>query len=424
MKRLQLFLLAVTLLAGLSACNANKENEETLATTSVGPKSVEGKIIPGQYIISIKQSVIPSAVSRLDWTKIQSREDKIAQMGPLNQKVGEEIDSWLSKYGVSTDAVIAKYTAAMSGVALKLSAEQFDRISKDDAIESLEFDRVEELLPFKVESVDNSGNRTAAQTTPCGITNAGGSTTSTNAGWIWIVDTGIDLDHPDLNVQTNTTYAKSFVGGTADDCNGHGTHVAGIAAARNNTIGVVGVSQSALVVPVRVFGCSGPSATSTIISGINHVATYDIAGDVMNMSLGGYFGSTCSTSSSYKTSVTTVANGGTHVAIASGNNMSNAANYQPGCLNGTRIYTVTNMRCDKTYYNDPTYGGNYGRPPVDWIATGTSVYSTYMNGGYATLTGTSMSTPHVAGILHVRNGAPISGGNVTYSGVSYPIAKR
>jgi subtilisin family serine protease len=144
----------------------------------------------------------------------------------------------------------------------------------------------------------------------------------------------------------------------------------------------------------------------------------------MNLSLGGYYGSTCSTNSSYKTSVTSVANGGTRVAIASGNNNANAAYYQPGCLNGTNIYTVTNMRCNKTYYNDATYGGNYGRPPVDYIATGTSVYSTYLNGGYATLTGTSMATPHVAGIMHVRQAAPATNGNVTYNSVSYPIAVK
>lgn len=425
MKQRLLFLLAACLLLGLSGCNANRENEDELSEAStIGPKSVEGKIIPGQFIFQIKSSVIPSARERLDWTKIQNREDKIEQMKVLNAQVEKEIDNWLAKYDLPADARIATYTAAMSGVALKLNDAQYNLIAKDEAIASLEFDRMDEIPPFIVES-SNTGNATTAQTTPCGITNAGGSTTGSTATWIWIVDTGIDLDHPDLNVQTSSTYAKSFVGGTADDCNGHGTHVAGIAAAKNNTIGVVGVSQNARVVPVRVFGCSGGSPSSTIINGINHVATYDYSGDVMNLSLGGYYGTSgCSTSSAYKASVTSVANGGTHVAIASGNNMANAAYYQPGCISGTRIYTVTNMRCNKTYYNDATYGGNYGRPPVDWIATGTSVYSTYKNGGYATLTGTSMATPHVAGILHVRNAAPVSGGNVTYSGVNYPIAKR
>jgi subtilisin family serine protease len=422
MKRLTLFLLGGCLLAGLSACSVDKD--EAMQSTQIKPQSAEGSIIPNQYIIQLKPSVVASARERLDWATISDRDSKIAQMNVLNVQVEKELDQWLAQFDLADDAVIQKYTAAMVGAALKLTDRQYNLISKNAAVGSLEFDRYEEIPPFKIESVGNANGRVMAQTTPCGITNAGGAGTA-NGAWIWIVDSGIDLDHPDLNVQTNTTYAVSFAGGTADDCNGHGTHVAGIAAARNNAIGVIGMAPGALVVPVRVFPCSGPSATSTIVSGINHVATYDLAGDVMNLSLGGYYGTSgCSTGSSYLTSVTTVANGGTHVAIASGNNNSVAAYYQPGCISGTRIYTVTNMRCDKSYYNDVTFGGNYGRPPVDWIATGTNVYSTYLSGGYATLTGTSMATPHVAGILHLRNAAPLSSGNVTYGGVTYPIAVR
>ena len=422
MKRLSLFLLAGCLLAGLSACSVDKD--AAVQSTQIKPQSAEGRIIPNQYIIQLKPSVVPSARERLDWATISDREGKIAQMTVLNAQVEKELDQWLAQFDLADDAIIQKYTAAMVGAALKLTERQYNLISRNAAVGSLEFDRYEEIPPYQIESVSTANGRIMAQTTPCGITNAGGAGTA-NGTWIWIVDTGIDLDHPDLNVQINTTYAVSFVGGTADDCNGHGSHVAGIAAARDNTIGVIGMAPGALVVPVRVFGCTGGSATSTIVSGINHVATYDFTGDALNLSLGGYYGTSgCATGSSYLSSITSVANGGTNVAIASGNNNSVAAYYQPGCISGTRIYTVTNMRCDKSYYNDVTYGGNYGRPPVDWIATGTSVYSTYKNGGYATLTGTSMATPHVAGILHLRNAAPLSGGNVTYSGVSYPIAVR
>lgn len=390
----------------------------------VTPQSLEGNIIPNQYIVQLKPEVISSARDRFIYEEGMTREKKGRMMEALNAEVEKEVRDWLERNNVSTEGLLHVYATTFAGFAINISGEKYKELQRKGDIMEIEADRMDEIPQYQIESIDNTDSGNRAQTTPCGITNAGGSTTGNASRWIWIIDSGIDLDHPDLQVVTSTTYAKSFVGGTANDCNGHGTHVAGTAAARNNTIGVVGVAAGAKVVPVRVFGCSGGSPSSTIINGINHVATYDLAGDVANMSLGGYYGTSgCSTSSTYKTSVNSLA-AVTRVAIASGNNNSLASRYQPGCLNGSKIYTVTNMRCNKTYYNDATYGGNYGSPPVDWIATGTSVYSTYLNGGYATLTGTSMATPHVAGIMQVRNAGPLQNGTVTYSGVNYKIAKR
>jgi subtilisin family serine protease len=404
----------------LAGCEANKVNpvDETQALGAT-PQSAEGDIIPDQYIITFHPSAIMSARQRLDLTTVTSRADKARKLAPLQAKVETEINTWLAKYGITEDQVVARYTTLQAGVALNIPKELYNRVSKDAAVASLEHDRYEQLPPFTVESVDQGSNR--AQTTPCGITNAGGSGTVSTTRWIWIVDTGIDLDHPDLVV--NTAFAANFASGSsADDCNGHGTHCAGIAAAANNTIGVVGVSAGATVVPVRVFGCSGGSATSTIVAGLNHVGTNDEPGDVVNVSLGGYYGTSgCATSSAYLSSINALANGGSRIAIAAGNNSSNAAYYQPACINGTNIFTIAAMTCAKAFAS--TYS-NYGKPPVDYIATGSSVYSTYLNGGYATLTGTSMAAPHVAGVMHFRNAAPATGGNVIYGGITYPIAVR
>ncbi len=402
-------------------CTSVGDNAEK--TQAVSPQSTQGDIIKDQYIIMLKEAVVPSALSKLDKSIAYTREEKGALMEKYNAIVAAELDKWLQSQGIAPQEVIQKYTAAIAGVAIKVDAAKYEKIKTSGDIQSIEHDRVEQLPPFQIDNIERADNAPRAQTTPCGITNAGGSAAGNASRWIWIVDSGIDLDHPDLTVVTNTTYAKSYVGGTADDCNGHGTHVAGIAAARNNTIGVIGVAAGANVVPVRVFPCTGGSATSTIVSGINHVATYDVAGDVCNMSLGGYYGAGCATGTAYLTSVNALASGGTRVAIASGNNNAASANYHPGCINGTNIFTVTNMRCNKTYYNDPTYGGNFGTG-VDWIATGTSVYSTYLSGGYATLTGTSMATPHVAGIMNLRNAAPAQNGTVAYGGINYKIAVK
>lgn len=373
------------------------------------------QIISGKYIVIFNTDAVPSGRSREP--VFTDRSEKMLYSARMRDEVTGTIHAFLKEKGVPQGDVERYYTAAISGFVATLSEAKAEQLRKDKRILTVEPDRVVQLDPVILE--DLSGER---QPITCAVTNAGGPASgSSKSTWIWVVDSGIDLDHPDLNVVTNTTYARSFVGGSANDCNGHGTHVAGIAAAYDNTIGVAGVSAGASVVPVRVFGCSGGSSTSTILSGINHVASYDIAGDVMNLSLGGYYGSGCSSGSSYITAINNVAGGGTHVSIAAGNSAANAALYQPACINGTRIYTVASMTCSKTFASSYS---NYGVPPVDWIATGSSVYSTYLNGGYATLTGTSMAAPVVAGILHQRNGAPVQCGTVNYNGVSYKIACR
>jgi hypothetical protein len=408
----------------ISSCRQDQnalEPSSALAT----PQSVEGAIIPNQYILFFKADEIAPAVSYLTAADRSSRASKVAAMQRYNQQVSEEIQQWLGRKGIGRQEVLFLYTSLRAGLAVRLTSSQLDQLRKDPVLDLLEYDRVESLPDYSIESVDDpTAVADRAQTLPCGITNAGGYSEAQTARWIWIIDTGIDLDHPDLNVVTDGAYAVSFVGGTADDCNGHGSHVAGSAAARNNSIGVVGVAAGAPVVPVRVLGCTGTGTTSGILAGINHVGSNDFTGDVANLSLGGYYGANCATGSPYVSVLNALAAGGTRIALAAGNNFSSATLYQPACVNGNQIFTVANMRCNKTFYNQTGTGSNYGRPPIDWIATGTSVYSTYKNGGYATLTGTSMATPHVSGIMQIRNAAPVSGGNVTFNGVLYPIAVR
>lgn len=221
---------------------------------------------------------------------------------------------------------------------------------------------------------------------PWGITRVGGPG-GQSANTAWVIDSGIDLDHPDLNVDgsRNVTY----VGGTPDDENGHGTHVAGtIAAIGGNGLGVVGVSPGTTVVSVRVLNRRGSGTWSGVIAGVDYVAANGEAGDVANMSLGGGF------SSSVNAAVE-AASANVKFTIAAGNSGDDAKDYSPASATGNNIYTVSASDINNAM---PSWS-NYGNPPVDWAEPGVSIKSTYKNGGYNTLSGTSMAAPHLAGIL-------------------------
>ncbi len=421
MKKLNNFFVSALSIAFLITSCQN-ENVSDQSTQNVEPIASEGKIIPGQYIVVFKNSTINPASRVLSKSPIVGRKAKANSVRKISESSISEINRILTDHKVDQSRVLNYYTTKISGIAVKLNKEEALAFSKDENVASIEFDRIVEIPKFEIEETTSSnGSQRMAQQTPCGVSRAGGFADGSGKNqWIWVIDSGIDLDHPDLNVVTNTTYAKSFVGGSANDCNGHGTHVAGTAAAKNNGFGVVGVSAGAAVVPVRVFGCSGGSSTSTILAGINHVGQYDIPGDVVNLSLGGYYGSGCSNSSAYKSALLSLSNSGSYIAIAAGNDSDNAAYYNPACISGSNIYTVASMTCNRGFSSF----SNYNMNPIDAIATGSSVRSTYLNGGYATLSGTSMASPHVAGIMHARGRGPRFSGSVRHRGENYPIAVR
>ena len=218
----------------------------------------------------------------------------------------------------------------------------------------------------------------------------------------WIIDTGIDLDHPDLNV--NGSLGRNFIATTKtpEDDNGHGTHCAGIVAAKNNTIGVVGVAPGATVVPVKVLDRRGSGAYSVIIAGVNYVAGTATPGDAVNMSLGG------SVYQPIDEAVVAMANKGLFVALAAGNESDDADNHSPARANDNTIWTIS--ACDAS--DKFAYFSNYGNPPVDFCAPGVGIKSTYKNGGYATISGTSMAAPHACGVLLVTIGNPKTSGYV------------
>ena len=137
----------------------------------------------------------------------------------------------------------------------------------------------------------------------------------------------------------------------------------------------------------------GSGSYSGVVAGVDHVAANGSSGDVANMSLGGGF------SQAMNDAVEAAAAEGIKFALAAGNSAADAKNYSPASANGPNIFTISAMGEGDLWASF----SNYGNPPIDYCAPGVFIKSTWKDGGYNTISGTSMATPHVAGLLLLEN---------------------
>lgn len=209
-----------------------------------------------------------------------------------------------------------------------------------------------------------------------------------------VIDTGVDLDHPDLWV--NMVNGRTYVAGTStpNDDQGHGTHVAGAVAAAMNGYGVLGVAPRAKIMPIKVLDKDGRGYISDVAAAIRWAA--DNGADVINLSLGG-----TSATSLEEDAINYATSRGVLVIAAAGNcgNSSYAANgcsyedqpsYPAAFTNAMAVASTTSINTQSTFSTQGSY--------VEIAAPGSSIYSTYLNGSYHTSSGTSQATPHVAGL--------------------------
>ena len=315
------------------------------------------------------------------------------------------------------------YDVALQGFSVNASARGVEMMQRNNPrIDYCEQDQVMAIInPIDAKAPPGGGGGSQpVEILPPGITRVGGGATYTGTGRAFVIDTGIDLTHPDLNVAAqgngNDGLSANFVSreSSANDANGHGSHVAGTIAGVDNLIGTVGVAAGAKVVAVRVLDRRGSGSNADVIAGVNYVARFGRAGDVANMSLGG--GVSTALDSAVVAAASVV-----KFALAAGNETDDANNHSPARVNGQNIYTIAAFSA--TTGNWASFS-NYGTPPVDFAEPGVSVFSTWKSGGYNTISGTSMATPHAAGLLLF--GGIQNGGSVTRTGASdsYTIGVR
>lgn len=379
MKNFTLFIrLSIVLSAASLFLVTSCQNNDLIEVQELSPlTNFTTEPIKGQYVVVLKENMTGKYATQKYSQRILSlKKDYLARFSDIK---------------LTSEKVKQTYGYGVSGFAAELNEEQLLSLRKDSRVKSIEQDYTITLNPdvsILKGKPSGGGSGSPTQVTPWGISRVGGGL-SGEGKTAWIIDTGIDLTHPDLNV--DTARSRSFLGGrdalNPNDGNGHGTHVAGTVAAINNTIGVIGVAAGASVVAVRVLDSQGSGSYSGVIAGVEYVGASGSIGDAANMSLGG------PVDSALNNAVIT-ASAKVKFALAAGNESDDANNHSPSSANGTNIYTVSAMDKLDVF----AYFSNYGSS-VDFCAPGIAIQSLWKSGGMNTISGTSMAAPHVCGLL-------------------------
>src|SRR5215203_5434172 len=338
-----------------------------------------GQAVPGRYIVVLRDDANAQNVAE-----------------EHSRRLGAEVTS--------------VYQHALQGYAAKIPSARLSEVNSDPRVLFVQPDRT--AVAFD-------------QTTPKGVDRIEGDLSSTQSGNgsgsdvdvdVAVIDTGINKTHPDLKVAGGRNFASwslSKDGNTKwEDGHGHGTHVAGTVAARDNDFGAVGVAPGARLYGVKVLSNSGTGYQSWIINGIDWVTAHANTIDVANMSLGGSGTDGSCESNAYHMAICNSVAAGVTYTVAAGNSNADLRNYVPATYD--QVLTVTAeadfngqpgggapATCRSDVDETPADFSNYATLASDQghtiAAPGVCIYSTWKGGGYNTISGTSMASPHVAG---------------------------
>ncbi len=342
----------------MAACGPMPEQEEVAEQKSEVGQTAQflrsPNAVPGQYIVVLRSGL-----------------KELARRGPA--AIAQEM---AASHG---GQVLHTYSHAVKGFSVRMPEARVQRLLQDPRVQLIEEDA------YVQATASQSGatwgiDRTDQRNLPLNSTytyNADGSGVHA-----YIVDTGVNLTHNEFTGRVGNGYDAVTSGGSASDCNGHGTHVAG-------TVGgtTYGLAKNVTIHPVRVLDCNGSGTTAGVIAGVDWVSQNHVKPAVANMSLGG------GASTTLDNAVNNAVAAGVVFAVAAGNDNSNACNYSPArAASALTVGSTTSSDARSSF-------SNYGTC-LDIFAPGSSITSAWYTSNTATntISGTSMASPHVAGV--------------------------
>lgn len=326
-----------------------------LAATLVDRNSPDR--IAGQYIVKLKSDANRSGQRTADYVLQQS-------------------DRLMQTYGIN---VVQQYTHVFTGFAIKASADQIEALAEDEDVERIEVNKIVRINSTQTSAtwgIDRVDSRIGTDRTY--------QYTSSGKGvHAYIIDTGTRATHNEFKGRMGQGFSSVNDSNGSNDCHGHGTHVSATVGGTN-----YGVAKNVTIHGVRVLDCDGSGDDAGVIAGIDWVTKNAIKPAVANMSLGGDL------SESLDEAVQSAVKSGVVFVVAAGNENQNACNVSPSNVPEAITVGATTKTDSRASYS------NYGKC-LDIFAPGSSITSAWRtnNNATSTISGTSMASPHVAGVV-------------------------
>ncbi|MCP3031454.1 S8 family serine peptidase [Halobacillus sp. A1] len=325
------------------------------------------------YVFSDNQEVSAS---------IESTDEKQRVIIGFEEKVEEDV---LSEIPYDLHHTYDSFNA----IAVSLPVESISNLERQPEVKWIESDQKVSANAQKIDWGYESINSNLSY--DWGVTGEGVN--------VAVIDTGIDEEHPDLNIKGGKNFINS--NSSYDDDNGHGTHVAGVIGAEDNSIGIIGVAPQANLYALKALDRDGEGWEAEIIAGIQWAVENKM--DVINLSL-----TSCKSSEAMKKVLNEAENNGISVVAASGNKLLCNGEYLNDVMYPARYSSVISVGAVDRNKERALF--SYGGDSLDFVAPGESIYSTYAGsqsggGAYETLNGTSMAAPYVAGIVALHKQA-------------------